>query len=198
MYAIRSYYASPPTGTPSNGTLGMTKSSASTCSLKRWFSSFNSLILFINPLNLSSSRSTIVITSYSIHYTKLYDLKAGGQVSDNCEINTSSFRFIREIRSGTASPFTVTRTYRIADEHGNIAETDHHILVETDVVLKSAEVELTASSGNWSDTGIWGGSLPTTGDNVTIPAGVTVYVDITTAVCNNITIESGGTLIISA
>ncbi|HPF51901.1 MAG TPA: HYR domain-containing protein, partial [Draconibacterium sp.] len=125
-------------------------------------------------------------------------LSAGGQVSDNCEINASSFHFVREIRTGTESPFTVTRTYRIADEHGNIAETDHHILVEkAEVSLKSSQIDLTASSGNWSNTAIWGGTLPNSGDNVTIPSGVTVTVDITTAVCNNITIESGGTLIIS-
>ncbi|WP_346861882.1 HYR domain-containing protein [uncultured Draconibacterium sp.] len=125
--------------------------------------------------------------------------RAGGIASDNCAIDAKSFRFIRETRTGTVSPFTVTRTYQIADENGNITKVDHHIQVERETIgLKSGQTDLTASSGNWSNTATWGGgALPTSGDNVTIPTGVTVTVDITTAVCNNITVQSGGTLIIS-
>ena len=34
-------------------------------------------------LNLSSN--VVVITSYSIHYTKLYDMEAGGEIETDCK-----------------------------------------------------------------------------------------------------------------
>ncbi|HKP69281.1 MAG TPA: fibronectin type III domain-containing protein, partial [Pyrinomonadaceae bacterium] len=50
------------------------------------------------------------------------------------------------------------------------------------------------AGGNWSDSAIWGGSVPTSSDNVTIQSGCTVTVDTTTAVALSVTINSGGTL----
>ena len=125
-------------------------------------------------------------------------IQAGGELSDNCEIDRASFAFVSESRSGSVCPFTITRTYQVQDNSGNIAEIDHHIRVKEEVVvLKSGQADYTAISGNWSSTATWGGALPNSGDNIIIPSGVTVTVDITTAVCNTINIESGGTLIIS-
>lgn len=48
--------------------------------------------------------------------------------------------------------------------------------------------------GNWSAPGSWpGGSVPTSADDVIIPAGVTITLDIPDAVCNDLTID--GTLV---
>ncbi|MFW6290157.1 MAG: G8 domain-containing protein, partial [Mariniphaga sp.] len=56
--------------------------------------------------------------------------------------------------------------------------------------------EFTAvQSGSWNDQATWGGSaVPTEGDDVTIPAGITVTVDGTGATCRDITIDADGTL----
>ena len=63
---------------------------------------------------------------------------AGGLIDDNCEIDSASFRFIKETRTGSISPFTITRTYRVSDASGNIAEVDHHISVTgSEPILKS-------------------------------------------------------------
>nr|WP_319511265.1 G8 domain-containing protein [uncultured Draconibacterium sp.] len=123
---------------------------------------------------------------------------AGGVVSDNCEIDESSFSFTREIRTGSTCPFTITRTYQVEDEHGNIAEIDHHIQVQQESGLKSATADYTATqSGNWNDAATWGGfGPPTSGDNVTIPTGITVTVN-SAAVCNNIDIQSGGSVVVN-
>lgn len=56
----------------------------------------------------------------------------------------------------------------------------------------------TAGSGNWSSTTAnapWpGGTLPTSADDVIIANTHTVTLDVTTAVCNSLTINAGGTL----
>lgn len=50
------------------------------------------------------------------------------------------------------------------------------------------------TTGAWSTAATWGGSVPGTCNDITIPNGVTVTVTSATA-CNNLTIETGGTLI---
>ena len=58
----------------------------------------------------------------------------------------------------------------------------------------------TASPGNWSDPANWCGGVPTSGTNVVITAGTTYspVVDISTAACNNLTINSAALLTIAA
>ncbi len=52
-------------------------------------------------------------------------------------------------------------------------------------------------TGNWEDGSTWdSGTEPTLSDNVVIPSGVTVTIN-SSASCNNITIQSGGSLIVS-
>ncbi|MCY1721142.1 HYR domain-containing protein [Prolixibacteraceae bacterium Z1-6] len=129
--------------------------------------------------------------------------EAGGMAFDNCNIDYSSFKYAGQKSNGIRCPYTITRTYSIADGYGNVSEVEHLIYVgEEEVVeaepvvgLKSAMAECTLiHSGNWNVDSIWScGSAPTSTDNVTIPDGYTVTVD-AAAVCQNLTIASGGTL----
>ncbi|MGQ8336134.1 beta strand repeat-containing protein, partial [Sunxiuqinia sp. A32] len=53
-------------------------------------------------------------------------------------------------------------------------------------------------TGDWDATGTWDNStVPTSADNVIIANGHTVTIDIATAQCNSITIDAGGTLVIT-
>lgn len=61
-------------------------------------------------------------------------------------------------------------------------------------VGKSAPLTFTGT-GNWSTLANWGGTLPTTGDDVTISAGSNCTVDITTDVLNSITVNGNLTII---
>jgi len=55
--------------------------------------------------------------------------KAGGVVSDNCEVDYKSFRYISQKSSDIHCPYIITRTYSIADINGNIAEVSRLIEV---------------------------------------------------------------------
>ena len=53
----------------------------------------------------------------------------------------------------------------------------------------------TGTGGSWGTAGTWSPSgVPTSSDDVTITNGTTVTVDAGSAICNNVTINSGGTL----
>jgi len=133
------------------------------------------------------------------NWQQFYD--AGGMAFDNCNIDQSSFKYQGQQSSGIRCPYTITRTYSIADADGNLAEVEHLIYVgeeaeeeqqEAPVVLKSGMAECTASSGNWSDASIWScGHVPTSVDNVSISDTVTVTIDVA-AECDDITLA--GTL----
>jgi hypothetical protein len=58
----------------------------------------------------------------------------------------------------------------------------------------------TTSPGNWSESANWCGGIPTSSTNVIIPASTpySPVADISSAVCNNLTINSGAVLTIAA
>jgi len=144
-------------------------------------------------------------------YTSLQAfLDDGGKALINCTLLPASFKRIAQTQSNASCPYTLTRTYEVTDIFGNIGTVEHQIFVESEAVeplpeaivepakeqvlkLKSAMADYTAVSGNWSNPATWGGTVPTATDNVIIPNGVTVTVD-AAAVCNSITIQSGGTV----
>jgi len=57
-------------------------------------------------------------------------LNAGGNATDNCEINESSFVMLEETDDGKSCPKTITRTYQIADICDNIATCTQTIIVD--------------------------------------------------------------------
>ena len=147
------------------------------------------------------------------HTTLQAFLNAGGVATDNC-INPLSFKLLSEEKQGRNCPCTIIRTYQLSDYSGNSSSVKQWIFIDSEVIdtiseneinivpeeqtsslkLKSGLADYTAvRSGNWSDPDTWGGAVPTSVDNVTIPSGVTVTVD-AASVCADITIESGGVL----
>ena len=128
---------------------------------------------------------------------------AGGLASDNCELDETSFQLLSETKTSETCPYTITRTYEVSDVKGNSVTAEHRIIVEGEeeqqepVILKSGMAGLTINAvndGDWNTPGTWDcNCIPEFDDDVTIPNGVTVTID-GAATCNNITIESGGTL----
>ncbi len=55
--------------------------------------------------------------------------QVGGTVSDNCEVDFSSFRYVSQTASDIRCPYIITRTYSIADKAGNVAEVNRIIEV---------------------------------------------------------------------
>lgn len=142
----------------------------------------------------------------SPHTTLQAFLNAGGKASDNCNLNTATFKLESEQKSNSNCPYTITRTYQIADRQGNIGQAKQFILVEkrTEPVLKEQEggsltlksgmaiITSTALGGNWNDGTSWvGGAVPQPGDDVIIVNGATILMT-GNQVCNDITIN--GTL----
>ncbi|WP_319479816.1 HYR domain-containing protein [uncultured Draconibacterium sp.] len=67
--------------------------------------------------------------------------RAGGSANDNCSVNYGSFRYVGQTSSGITCPYTVTRTYSISDNDGNVAEVKHVIEVTGEGMAYEATVE---------------------------------------------------------
>ena len=132
---------------------------------------------------------------------------AGGMASDNCNLNPVTFKLESEQKSNPTCPYTLTRTYQVADRQGNTAQAKQFIIVErrNDPILSEQEkgmlslksgmantITSTAIGGNWNDGTSWvGGVAPLPGDDVVIVTGATISMT-GNQVCNDITIN--GTL----
>jgi len=73
--------------------------------------------------------------------------QAGGNVTDNCEPDYSSFKYLGQISSRIFCPYTVTRFYEISDINGNISRTEHYINVVGSEVDREINTEQTKSEG---------------------------------------------------
>jgi hypothetical protein len=130
---------------------------------------------------------------------------AGGTATDNCTIKASSFTYVSQTQNRQTCPYTVTRTYQISDVYNNVAKVEHLLFVgegvepqpepKESVTLKSGMADYTATqNGPWNDPATWGNSgPPVSGDNVIIPAGITVTVT-APAACTNIAISGSLTI----
>jgi hypothetical protein len=68
------------------------------------------------------------------------------------------------------------------------------LLVSASFIVRAANISSTATGGNWSATGTWvGGVVPGSADVAIVVSGATVTVDISTAVCNALDINTGAT-----
>ena len=63
---------------------------------------------------------------------------AGGIGTDNCNVETSSFKFVSQEQDSVNCPYIIRRTYQITDIYGNIGDAVHSIQVTDDeIILKS-------------------------------------------------------------
>ncbi|MDZ7738592.1 MAG: HYR domain-containing protein [Bacteroidales bacterium] len=71
---------------------------------------------------------------------------AGGNATDNCGIDASSFTLFDESSDGVSCPEVVTRTYRIADDCGNTADYIQTITIDDDInpIFDAVPGDLTA------------------------------------------------------
>ena len=65
----------------------------------------------------------------SAHTTLQAFLNAGGFAKDNCKLLVSSFALASEVKDNKTCPYTLTRTYQISDEHGNVGIVKQRIFV---------------------------------------------------------------------
>ncbi len=54
---------------------------------------------------------------------------AGGNITDNCSLDSASFDIISEVSDGQSCPETITRTYQIADFCGNVSTCIQTIII---------------------------------------------------------------------
>lgn len=56
-------------------------------------------------------------------------VNAGGLVTDNCGLNTVSFAFVQDVSDGKSNPETITRSYQISDNCGNVQTLEQKIIL---------------------------------------------------------------------
>ncbi|NOY96745.1 MAG: T9SS type B sorting domain-containing protein, partial [Chlorobi bacterium] len=84
----------------------------------------------INPVFVSVPNDTTTQCDIPPYYSSYSEFaQAGGLAIDNCSLDTSSFTYAGEVINTAFCPLIITRTYRIYDDCGNVAEFDHIITV---------------------------------------------------------------------
>uniref|UniRef100_UPI003216F304 HYR domain-containing protein n=1 Tax=uncultured Draconibacterium sp. TaxID=1573823 RepID=UPI003216F304 len=121
---------------------------------------FNVIVVDIEAPLLTAPEKVVVNCGEAVPdaFTTWKEFKnAGGMASDNCGLNYASFKYVRQASSSIFCPYTVTRTYSIADVYGNISEAKHVINVigeENTEKTKDGQLEsndlLKSASGNKS------------------------------------------------
>jgi hypothetical protein len=130
---------------------------------------------------------------------------AGSQLGVNYQLYIGGTTPVGLVVAGTGSAISfgtqTAGTYTAAGTADGSVQT----LGGTTAMTGSAVITVTASgtwlgtsSTSWNDVNNWCGGIPTTSTNVIIPSGGNQpTIDITTATCNNLTINSGAVLTIA-
>ena len=72
-------------------------------------------------------------------------VEAGGQASDNCQLDESSFVLLNQVTNGQSCPEIITRIYQIADLCGNTAICEQEIIInDEEAPTMSCPGDLTA------------------------------------------------------
>jgi len=101
----------------------------------------------------------------------------GGNVTDNCGVDVSSFTLVSEVSDGLYCPETVERTYQIADLSGNTEQYIQTITVNdvTDPVITGCPADIAQDT----DAGICGASVtwaaPVATDNCNVASFVSTH-----------------------
>ncbi len=91
---------------------------------------------------------------------------AGGSVSDNCDIDATSFMMLSETSDGAMCPEVVTRVYQISDDSGNTASCSQMITIDDEVMPTiTCPTNITVSADAGVCTAAVTIAVPTTGDN---------------------------------
>ncbi|MCF8223454.1 MAG: gliding motility-associated C-terminal domain-containing protein, partial [Bacteroidales bacterium] len=130
---------------------------------------------------------------------------AGGNATDNCGIDASSFTLLSEVSDNNSCPEVVTRTYRIADNCGNTVDYVQVITIE-DVIQPvisgcPSDITVPVDAGSCDAAVLW--TEPTATDNCSLadfsgshtpgsifPVGVTTVTYTATDDCGNTSICS--------
>jgi hypothetical protein len=94
--------------------------------------------------------------------------------------------------AGLTATTTYTRFAKDATCNTTFAESSGSYVV----TINPTGTWIGASTGNWNDAANWCGGIPAPSASVIVPSGVTVSVDAATTI-SNLTINSGGTLVIA-
>ena len=107
--------------------------------------------VLIAPENIALNCNEVIPTAYA-NWEQFRN--AGGDVTDNCDIEFSSFKFVSSEKDNEVCPYTLIRTYQIADVYGNIGEVVHSIQVlEDETSLKSGTGVLANPTATISGSG---------------------------------------------
>ncbi len=88
----------------------------------------------IKPLIAIDAKQVICVDEVPPVYATFEEFMLnGGTASDECALDTMSFRYLGETSDGNGCPVTLTRTYAIADECGNWNEAQEIITVNDTV-----------------------------------------------------------------
>ncbi len=80
----------------------------------------------------------------SPHTTLQAFLNAGGFADDNCGLLASSFELSNEVKDNGTCPFTIARTYQVADNNGNISIVRQLIFVTDEDSISQETLDSTA------------------------------------------------------
>ena len=121
-------------------------------------------------------------------------IAAGGNASDNCGLNTSSFILVDEVITPVGNTYQVIRTYEISDNCGNTTQEDQSTTVEdlTSPII-TCPGDVSECAENSSGANVSGIGLSSLSDNCTLINNLIIEYDISGATTGSGTGDASGT-----